>query len=267
MSNSVLVFVSHSSADKEGYVEPLVEDLQKSYINVWFDKNNIVPGQNLRKSIFSDGLDKADIALIIFTKDSLGSAWGDQEIKHVLRGEMKKGNNFDIRKIISIFDSEETLLAISERYPELTDDLLHLMPKGYDKIKLAQLVSAIWSKYLGLQGGDVEVQKQLLEKDKIIFQREKDIKSLEDKVEVLKNEQLANESTTELERYLESGLLDEFVNKADKLISTPYIKSIDLNNKSNAVSLGLLMLDGEDWLQLTDHGREFIRWLKLSGNG
>jgi len=50
------------------------------------------------------------------------------------REKIKKGNNFDLNKIISIFESQETYDQISERYPELTDDLLHLMPRNYGKI-------------------------------------------------------------------------------------------------------------------------------------
>ena len=187
MGQSVLVFVSHSSDDKESYIEPIVSDLEDCYINVWIDKRKILPGDNLRKSIFRDGLDKADIALLFFTEQSLKSSWVDREIKHVLREEAKKGNNFDLNKIISIFDSENTYKEISERYPELTDDLLHLMPKNYNKAQLGQLISAIWSKYLSLQGGDVETQRQLLAKEKEIFQKEKEISVLKTKVHELKS--------------------------------------------------------------------------------
>ena len=80
MGQSVLVFVSHSSEDKEPYIEPIVADLETCYINVWIDKRKIVPGENLRKSIFRDGLDKADIALLFFTERSLQSSWVDREI-------------------------------------------------------------------------------------------------------------------------------------------------------------------------------------------
>ena len=144
MGQSVLVFISHSSEDKETLIEPIVSDLENCYINVWLDKRKIVPGDNLRKSIFRDGLDKADVALIFFTEKSLKSSWVDREIKHVLREEAKKGNDFDLNKIISIFDSQETYQEIQERYPELTDDLLHLMPEEYSAVQLGQLISAIW---------------------------------------------------------------------------------------------------------------------------
>ena len=68
MGQSVLVFISHSSDDKELFIEPLVNDLENCYINVWIDKRKILPGDNLRKSIFKDGLDKADVALIFLLR-------------------------------------------------------------------------------------------------------------------------------------------------------------------------------------------------------
>ncbi|VFN03623.1 MAG: hypothetical protein BECKG1743E_GA0114224_106361, partial [Candidatus Kentron sp. G] len=71
------------------------------------------------------------MVLIFFTSKSLGSAWVDREVKHVLREEANKGNDFDLNKIISLFDSQETYEKIRERYPGLTDDLLHLMPRCY----------------------------------------------------------------------------------------------------------------------------------------
>jgi hypothetical protein len=47
------------------------------------------------------------------------------------------------------------------------------MPESYSTIHLGQLISAIWSKYLSLQGGDVETQRQILAKDKEVFQKDK----------------------------------------------------------------------------------------------
>ncbi|VFN01809.1 MAG: hypothetical protein BECKG1743D_GA0114223_107502 [Candidatus Kentron sp. G] len=34
MSQSVLVFISHASEDKEEYIEPIVRDLEDCFINV-----------------------------------------------------------------------------------------------------------------------------------------------------------------------------------------------------------------------------------------
>ena len=244
MGQSVLVFVSHSSDDKESYIEPIVSDLENCYINVWIDKRKILPGDNLRKSIFRDGLDKADIALLFFTEQSLQSSWVDREIKHVLREESKKGNNFDLNKIISIFDSENTYKAISERYPELTDDLLHLMPKDYNQIQLGQLISAIWSKYLSLQGGDVETQRQLLAKEKEIFQREKEIATLRENLENEKSKDPKRSQNENFSKYLASGKLDNFIAQRGKVLVEGSFEPSEVHGCDTAKAFGLLNQKG-----------------------
>lgn len=265
MGQSVLVFVSHSSEDKESYIEPIVNDLEECYINVWIDKRKILPGDNLRKSIFRDGLDKADIALLFFTEKSLKSSWVDKEIKHVLREESKKGNDFDLNKIISIFDSQDTYAAISERYPELTDDLLHLMPKDYDKIALGQLTSAIWSKYLSLQGGDIETQRQLLAKDKELFQKEKTIEELKSKLNLEKNKNSNSSLYNEFEAMQKSNKLNDFINNKDNILSKTEIQVDSFNGINEARAFGLLETSKkyDDWLVLTEKGRMFFQWYLL----
>lgn len=258
MGQSVLVFVSHSSNDKEEYIEPIVSDLEESYINVWIDKRKILLGDNLRKSIFKDGLDKADIALLFFTEESLKSSWVDKEIKHVLREESKKGNNFDLNKIISIFDSKETYVQISSRYPELTDDLLHLMPKDYGKKELGQLVSAVWSKYLSLQGGDIETQKQLLSKDKELFQKDKMINDLILKLNDERNKNKINVLDDEFDTVYKSGKIAQFIIERDKFLKYSSIKSADVPNLSEARAFGLIEVRGS-FFGLSKKGQDFFK--------
>jgi hypothetical protein len=260
MGESVLVFVSHSSDDKEELIEPIVSDLEDSYINVWFDKKKIVPGDNLRKSIFKDGLDKADIALIFFTAQSLQSSWVDKEIKHVLREESKKGNNFDLNKIISIFDSKETYDEISNRYPELTDDLLHLMPKDYNKVQLGQLISAIWSKYLSLQGGDVETQRQLLSKEKEIFQKEKEIQELKTKLQDIKSKTSNSSVYEEYELFKKSGRIVQFTQSRDKLLADQWVETRTIQNVPEAVAFGLAEVKDNEYIELTPKGQDYFKW-------
>lgn len=263
MGQSVLVFISHSSEDKESLIEPIVEDLESCYINVWIDKRKILPGDNLRKSIFRDGLDKADVALIFFTKKSLNSSWVDREIKHVLREEFKKGNSFDLNKIISIFDSQETYEQIAERYPELTDDLLHLMPTNYDKVQMGQLISAIWSKYLSLQGGDVETQRQLLAKDKELFQHEKEIEKLKSEVNKLKVNK-PKVSLSEFEEMVNSGKIDDFIEHSRELITEYSLQDNQINNLLEAKAFGLIVTSMTGYSTLTDLGKKFFKWLILN---
>lgn len=265
MGKSVLVFVSHSSEDKIDLIEPIVSELEDCYINVWLDKRKILPGDNLRKSIFRDGLDKADIALIFFTAKSLKSSWVDKEIKHVLREESKKGNNFDLNKIISIFDSKETYTEIAERYPELTDDLLHLMPVNYTKIQFGQLVSAIWSKYLSLQNGNIETQKQLLAKDKELFQKDKNIAKLEKQLDEIKAKKSNNIQFQEFEEFNLSGKIDNLIKQGDRLLSRGLIKKVDVENLSHAITFGLLEFASGNvqFVKFTQKGKDFFKWLAI----
>lgn len=268
MDKSVLVFISHSSEDKESLIEPIISDLEYCGIDVWIDKKKILPGDNLRKSIFRNGLDKADIVLIFFTEKSLQSSWVDREIKHVLREEGKKGNDFDLKKIISIFDSKQTYDQIGERYPELTDDLCHLMPENYDKIQLGQLVSAIWSKYLLLQGGDVETQKQLLEKDREIFQKEKNIERLMRENEELKSNNSDDfyDEVKEFQKIINSGVLSDFVKSRDTILGESYVETKSVKNLSEATAFGLVenYRDSPGYVQITDKGKDFFKFLILN---
>jgi len=266
MGQSVLVFISHSSEDKESFIEPLVNDLENCYINVWFDKRKIVPGDNLRKSIFKDGLDKADVALIFFTQNSIKSSWVDREIKHVLREEAKRGNDFDLKKIISIFDSQKTYEEIADRYPELTDDLLHLMPENYTNIHLGQLISAIWSKYLSLQGGDVATQKALLNKDKEIFQKEKENLQLKQKIDELKSK--ANDSgiNVEYEKLLQTKKLDGFISHSDRILKSNVVSNDSFPDMSSAIAFGMMINQSSGYSRITDKGKEFIKWYTIENN-
>ncbi|MEJ8844872.1 toll/interleukin-1 receptor domain-containing protein [Lacibacter sp. H375] len=262
MGQSVLVFISHSSEDKEALVEPIVTDLESCYINVWLDKSKILPGDNLRKSIFRDGLDKADVVLIFFTRNSLKSSWVDREIKHVLRDETKKGNNFDLNKIISIFDCQETYNEIAERYPELTDDLLHLMPVNYSKIQLGQLISAIWSKYLSLQGGDVATQRLLLEKDKEIFQKDKENQELKNQIEQDGHSSEYANKTAEFKAILDSGVLKQFIGDKNKILSGGLIFPNEIKGTAEAMALGLIKDNPSDdrCISISEKGKEFFKW-------
>lgn len=266
MGQSVLVFISHSSEDKGTLIEPIAADLENCFVNVWLDKKKIVPGDNLRKSIFSDGLDKADVALLFFTKNSLKSSWVDREIKHVLREEHRKGNNFDLNKIISIFDSQETYEQITKRYPELTDDLLHLMPVDYNKLQLGQLLSAIWSKHLSLQGGDVEIQRQLLAKEREVFQRDKEIQELKTLLKEAEGKDLQAGFSKEFEAMVKSGRLANIILKQDEILSEPWPAIDGISDFPAARAFGLMELNPNEpeYATMTEKGREFFSWYLLS---
>lgn len=260
MGKSALVFISHSSDDKESFIEPIVSDLEDCFLNVWIDKRKIIPGDNLRKSILRDGLDKADVVLIFFTQKSLRSSWVDREIKHVLRGDTKSDDNYDLNKIISIFDTKETYDAIADRYPELTDDLLHLMPENYDKIHLGKLISAIWSKYFSLQGRDILTQKIILEKDKQLFEKDKEIYQLKTKVVETKIKNSATLQREEFQRMLNSGKIDDFIKFRDIVLKDQLIDRDKVKNITEAIAFGLIDNKNTKFIAISNKGKEFFKW-------
>jgi TIR domain len=75
-----VVFLSHSSLDKEDIVEPLFDYLQSKELPIWLDKYQIDYGENIYQKI-SDGIDKAKLAVFILTENFLNSSkWGKEEL-------------------------------------------------------------------------------------------------------------------------------------------------------------------------------------------
>jgi len=72
-------FISHSSEDKNTIVEPLVRALKEAGFSVWYDKDSILAGDDLYKSI-SQGLKEAYCLILVLTSNFIKSKWGYMEI-------------------------------------------------------------------------------------------------------------------------------------------------------------------------------------------
>lgn len=73
------VFISHSGKDKELFVEPLVKDLNKMGLNVWYDKNSIQSGEKVRDSIIN-GIKESLIFIAILSPNYFHSNWANLEL-------------------------------------------------------------------------------------------------------------------------------------------------------------------------------------------
>lgn len=73
------VFISHSGEDKELFVEPLVKDLNKMGLNVWYDKSNIQSGEKVRDSIIN-GIKESLIFIAILSPNYFHSNWANLEL-------------------------------------------------------------------------------------------------------------------------------------------------------------------------------------------
>ncbi len=75
------VFISHSSQDKPA-VETLAAALTARKIDVWLDKAEIGPGDDIVRQI-NQGLEGADAGIIVFSRHSRESRWVDAEASYL----------------------------------------------------------------------------------------------------------------------------------------------------------------------------------------
>lgn len=148
----------------------------------------------------------------------------------------------------------------------MTDDLLHLMPEKYSKIHLGQLVSAIWSKYLSLQGGDIATQKQLLSKDKELFQKDKEIQSLQKQLEDNKSKSSDLKVNAEFKAYVASGKIKDFIAQKDIVLGGTWLERPNIENVSEAIAFGLLNDKDKSYISISEKGKEFFKWLFLESS-
>lgn len=85
------IFMSHASVDKP-YVEPLVEELKKAGVKVWYDKHVLSWGEHLRPGI-NKGLVNSSYAIVVLSKAFLTERkWTEHELNGLFaredRGEL-----------------------------------------------------------------------------------------------------------------------------------------------------------------------------------
>lgn len=74
------VFISHSNSDKIRFVTPLAEELKSLGVKVWIDDAELRPGDDLVERIFTDGLGKSDVVVVVLSSISLESRWVGEEL-------------------------------------------------------------------------------------------------------------------------------------------------------------------------------------------
>ncbi len=84
------VFICHASEDKEGFVEPLVKDLQKNNINVWYDRFELKLGDSLREKI-DEGLLKSRYGLVVLSNAFFAKDWPKTELDALITRQNSEG--------------------------------------------------------------------------------------------------------------------------------------------------------------------------------
>jgi hypothetical protein len=80
-------FISHASEDKDGFVRPLAEALQKSGLEIWFDETTLKVGDRLRETI-DHGLSKSRYGIAVLSKHFFAKDWTKEELEGLTTKEI-----------------------------------------------------------------------------------------------------------------------------------------------------------------------------------
>lgn len=91
-------FISHASEDKDNLVRPLVNELARLGISVWYDEQTLELGDSLRRNI-DDGLKKASYGIVILSHAFFSKKWTQYE----LDGLINRAVNDDGKVLLPIW--------------------------------------------------------------------------------------------------------------------------------------------------------------------
>ncbi len=110
------IFLSHSSKDKP-IVDKYFNELQKSEVKAWYDKEEIVPGDSITSKI-NEGLNECDLGVLFLSENFLSkhSGWTEAESNFFINNRMR---------------SNKTLIVVNlgvpmENIPPLLQDYLYI---------------------------------------------------------------------------------------------------------------------------------------------
>lgn len=119
-------FLSHSSADKPRFVSRLDVMLRDRGIDVWLDTRDLLPGTNLIDEIFTHGISKSDVVVVVLSKNSIHSRWVSEELSVAIVQKINGVVKMVIPVVIDDVTPPDALKAtVWERIPDLDRLELH----------------------------------------------------------------------------------------------------------------------------------------------
>ena len=83
------VFISHASEDKNDFVRPLAEALDREGIDVWYDEFELEIGDSLRNSI-DMGLANSRYGIIVLSESYFQKDWTQYELDGLIARDMNE---------------------------------------------------------------------------------------------------------------------------------------------------------------------------------
>ena len=115
------VFLSHSSLDKDRFVDDFVKKLRRRNISVWYDSDELLPGDRMIEHIFEHGLDRSDVVVVVLSHHSLGSSW----VRHEIATAIQRHHKGRCGILPVVLDGVDVLSELDsfvyERIPDLSD--------------------------------------------------------------------------------------------------------------------------------------------------
>ncbi len=122
------VFICHASEDKEAFVRPLAEALQKRGLRVWYDEFTLKVGDSLREAI-DRGLASSQFGVVILSPHFLAKkGWSQKELAGLMAREV------DGRKVILPIWHNITAEQLRAYSPVLTDRVASRSEKGVEVV-------------------------------------------------------------------------------------------------------------------------------------
>lgn len=118
-------FISHASEDKEDFVRPLAEKLQKAGFSVWYDEFQLKVGDSLRRSI-DKGLANSRFGIVVLSPSFFAKNWPQYELDGLVAKEM---------------NGEKTILPLWHKVSK--DEVIHYSPTLADKFALNTAMNTI----------------------------------------------------------------------------------------------------------------------------
>lgn len=136
------VFLSHSSLDKSDIVAPLVDQLSKNGLLVWYDNNEINKGEIIKEKIIS-GINESVVFVAVITNNFFQSNWASLELGLL---ESISPNNLIpiISKNVKSIASQRYPFLFDHNYIEFNDQLDNVVKELSNAVNRIKQESGLW---------------------------------------------------------------------------------------------------------------------------
>lgn len=99
------VFISYASEDRDSFVRPLAEALQRRGVRVWYDAFSLAPGDSVSAKIDA-GLSGCRFGVLVLSKAFFNKKWPEKEYRALLQRAQREGRDLLIPIYYGVTNTE-----------------------------------------------------------------------------------------------------------------------------------------------------------------